>query len=148
MRNAFSSDTYVFTANSAGVMNDYRISQNASVLADRFTVKYQIGEATITIVDGTSTTKSLSTASQSFSGLPTIKIWGDGLMKYATPANGTKLWYVKIWQGGSLVRDMVPALASNGQGCLYDKVSAAFFKDVWGNAGDVVIHGTTNYIET
>ena len=38
-----------------------------------------------------------------------------------------KLYYCKIWQGDTLVRDFVPVLDTEGKACLYDNVSKEYF---------------------
>lgn len=37
------------------------------------------------------------------------------------------LYYCKIWQGDTLVRDFVPVLDTEGVACLYDNVSKEYF---------------------
>lgn len=38
-----------------------------------------------------------------------------------------KLYYCKIWDGETLVRDYIPVLDSNGVACLYDKVEGKYY---------------------
>jgi hypothetical protein len=38
-----------------------------------------------------------------------------------------KLYYCKIWQGDTLVRDFVPVIDTEGKACLYDNVSKEYF---------------------
>ena len=38
-----------------------------------------------------------------------------------------KLYYVKLWDKGVLVRDLIPVLDENKTACLYDKVSGQYF---------------------
>lgn len=38
-----------------------------------------------------------------------------------------KIYYCKIWENDTLVRDYIPALDNSGVVCLYDKVSATYF---------------------
>lgn len=47
-------------------------------------------------------------------------------------ANGSKmrLYYFKVYDSGSLVRDFIPVVDSKGVACLYDKVSSTFFYNV------------------
>ena len=65
---------------------------------------------------------------------------------YLFHGNGTdrnssiRIYYCKIWEDGSLVRDFVPAIDSNNVVCLYDNVSAAFFYNSGGGA-----LGSNNY---
>lgn len=80
-------------------------------------------------------------------------IWVDGVQKYNnTSFNGayisgttqavfadnfgngdiqehtsSKVYQLKMWQGGEIIRDFIPALDRNGVACLYDKVTEEFF---------------------
>ena len=38
-----------------------------------------------------------------------------------------RIYGLKIWQDGELVRDYVPVIADNGAPCLWDKVSKTLF---------------------
>lgn len=38
-----------------------------------------------------------------------------------------KFYYVKIWEGNTLVRDIIPVLDENGTPCVYDKVTKQYF---------------------
>lgn len=53
---------------------------------------------------------------------------------FAINSNGTiqrlssiKLYYLKIWDNDSLIRDFIPVLDSDGVACLYDKVEGKYY---------------------
>ena len=37
------------------------------------------------------------------------------------------IWYFKIYEGDTLVRDYIPVIDSSGRPCLYDKVEDKFY---------------------
>lgn len=39
----------------------------------------------------------------------------------------SKLYRLKMWQGGELIRDFIPVLDASGKPCLYDRVTEQFF---------------------
>ena len=73
----------------------------------------------------------------------TLKYTFSSLTDFTTPVNvaifanntngtianyaGAKLYYFKIYNGSTLVRDFIPAKDSNNVVCLYDKVTKTFF---------------------
>lgn len=61
----------------------------------------------------------------SISRTKTVGLFGSP--KYANAANDRiKIYYVKIWEGDNLVRDIIPVLDSNNIPCFFDKVNANF----------------------
>lgn len=47
-----------------------------------------------------------------------------------------RLYYMKIWDNGSLVRDYIPVLDENNVACLYDKVSGTYYYNA--GSGDFI----------
>jgi hypothetical protein len=43
------------------------------------------------------------------------------------PVDNLKIYYAKIWDNGTLVRDYIPVLDKSGVACLYDKVNKQFY---------------------
>ena len=43
------------------------------------------------------------------------------------PIDNLKIYYAKIWDNGTLVRDYIPVLDKGGVACLYDKVNKQFY---------------------
>lgn len=61
----------------------------------------------------------------SISRTKTVGLFGSP--KYANTNNDRiKIYYVKIWEGDTLVRDIIPVLDSNNIPCFFDKVNANF----------------------
>jgi hypothetical protein len=52
-----------------------------------------------------------------------------GMNKYGSVYKiaNMKLYYIKIWDNGTLVRDFIPVLDENNVACLYDKVSGTYY---------------------
>jgi len=64
-------------------------------------------------------------------------LFGGYTTDHVVPLQGTlKIFSVKIYDNGTLVRDMIPVLDSNNVPCMYDKVSATFFYNA--GTGDFV----------
>lgn len=89
---------------------------------------------------------SLSSTSSIFLFARHNPAYGDN--KANKPANA-RTHYCKIWQGGSLVRDMIPVLDWNYTPCMYDKITGQLFYNA--GTGDFVagreIH-QVEYIQT
>ena len=49
-----------------------------------------------------------------------------------------KLYYFKIWDNETLLRDFIPVEDENGQVCMYDKVSKTYFYNVDSSQGDFI----------
>ena len=61
----------------------------------------------------------------SISRTKTVGLFGSP--KYANANNDRiKIYYVKIWEGDNLVRDIIPVLDSNNIPCFFDKVNTRF----------------------
>ena len=77
----------------------------------------------------------------SYSGVP-----NTSKSIYLFHGNGTdrnssiRIYYCKIWENSSLVRDFVPAIDDSNVVCMYDKVSSSFFY----NSGSGVL-GSSSY---
>ena len=76
---------------------------------------------TVTGPSGTSTTNDNRTASD----LSPYPLYVFGMSYNGVKVDGAckaRLYYMKIWQNGNLVRDFVPGI-KGGEGCLYDRVN-------------------------
>ena len=82
----------------------------------------------------------------------TSNVSGQTLYMFATHSGSTidrqanaKIYYLKIKNGDTLVRDFIPVLGWDGKGYMYDKVSRQLF----GNAGtgDFVLGRQIHYVE-
>ncbi|MBR4856962.1 MAG: hypothetical protein IKU94_10110 [Bacteroidaceae bacterium] len=51
-----------------------------------------------------------------------------------------KLYYAKLWNAGTLVRDLIPVLDWNDRPCMYDKVSGELF---YNQGADEFLYGET-----
>lgn len=62
----------------------------------------------------------------SFSTSNTLHIcnYNEGSGKHE--AGNERIYYCKIWENGTLVRDFIPVLDSKGVACMYDKINDAF----------------------
>ena len=82
-----------------------------------------------------------ATATPTFN--PTTKLhlflaWNTVAYKDLAPGcwlDDAKFYGAKIWQGGELVRDIVPAVDSGGVACVYDKVSGTYLYKTATNTG-------------
>lgn len=91
-------------------------------------------------VDGvpqTTTNNYIATGSHVF------MLFARGASNSAENGNRTKgkLYYVKLWNKGELVRDLIPVLDEEGIACMYDNVSGEFFYNSGTGqfvAGDIV----------
>lgn len=64
-----------------------------------------------------------------------------------------KLYYFKIWDNETLLRDFIPVEDENGQVCMYDKVSKTYFYNVDSSQGDFIVGpiknaGDYSYVKT
>ena len=108
-----------------------------TALAD---VAYAAGAQHTIVADFEAASQSLAvdgatvkTASNTLSSGVTLGIFAmkrdDGTVAYNSKA---RLYALKIWKNGDLVRDFVPGV-KDGEGCLYDKVSDRCFFTVFGS---------------
>ena len=70
------------------------------------------------------------TSSGSLSGTSSIFLFARHNPSYDDKANkpaNARTYYCKIWQGGSLVRDMIPVLDWDMTPCMYDKITGQLF---------------------
>lgn len=49
------------------------------------------------------------------------------------PLNKTKLYYCRIYNGGTIVRDFIPVIKSGGIACLYDKKNSQYYDNAGSN---------------
>lgn len=112
-------------------------TQNASRLSiSNASRHYFIQDKNKFIIDN-STTQTLNTATFQTNYNMTIFAMNTGGTVGTYTLNGNRLYYMRIYDNGNLVRDFIPVLDSNNVPCLYDKVTKSFFY----NAGT----GTFNY---
>lgn len=62
-------------------------------------------------------------------GSHVFMLFARGASNSAEGGNRTKgkLYYVKLWNKGKLVRDLIPVIDEEGIACMYDKVSEGYF---------------------
>ena len=115
----------VFSCNTDAALSNvtYAAGAQHTIVAD-----FEAASQSLT-VDGTA----VKTASNTLSSGVTLGIFAmkrnDGTVAYPSQA---RLYSLKIWKNGDLVRDFVPGV-KNGEGCLYDKVSDRCFFTVFGS---------------
>lgn len=70
-----------------------------------------------------------TTNSYTATGSHVFMLFARGTSNSAEGGNRTKgkLYYVKLWNKGKLVRDLIPVIDEEGVICMYDKVSGEFF---------------------
>lgn len=82
--------------------------------------EYEFGNNYITNL-ATSTTQ-INTTVGSFSGQETLKVWGDKSVMY-----GSKIYYIEIYEGNTLIMDLRPCLDDYDVPCLYDEVGEDYY---------------------
>ena len=72
-------------------------------------------------------------------GSHVFMLFARGASNSAESGNRTKgkLYYVKLWNKGELVRDLIPVIDKEGVACMYDKVSGEFFYNQ--GTGDFIV---------
>ena len=65
----------------------------------------------------------------SFTGTNSIYLFArhSGSNTYANKPVNAKIWYCKIWDGDTLIRDFIPVLDKDNVPCMYDKVEDKFY---------------------
>lgn len=106
----------------------YNVGDRINIVKTSTQITFEVNGKTSTITDGTAT---FSTPYNMY--IFNINKAGELDGRYAK----MKLYYLKIYERGTLVRDFVPALDTNSVACLYDKVTGEYFH----NLGS----GTFNY---
>ena len=61
----------------------------------------------------------------------TLFVFGEHYSRSSGSFSKARLYYMKIWQGGVLVRDFVPGI-KDGDGCLYDRVNGKCYFSRYG----------------
>ena len=99
---------------------DYTIISDVHANSQTYTV---IGPS------GTITTNDTQTALDERPG--TLFVFGEHHSRSSGSYSKVRLYYMKIWQGGVLVRDFVPGI-KDGDGCLYDRVNGKCYFSRYG----------------
>lgn len=58
-----------------------------------------------------------------------------------------KIYYCKIWENDTLVRDFIPAFDSNNNACLYDKVENKYYNNANTSGGKFVVLTTSHPLD-
>lgn len=128
---------YGFSTN--GDTNDYRLFNyqskfyldmppssgriNGGTFSSNTDYNIEIGNCYVKDLD--TNTNIISTSVRTFNQTTqTMKVFFSG---YGSTYSNGKLYYLKIYDGGTLLRDYIPVLDGNGVPCLYDKVSQTFY---------------------
>lgn len=82
-------------------------------------ITFKNGSVTVNGVTKTFTTQN------AFTGAGYLTIFGAG----TTPCPGGEVYYFKIYNNGTLVRDFVPCINASGAAGLYDLVNGAFYSN-------------------
>ena len=108
----------------------YVIKTDTTPGAQSMTVSTDGGEAVEVLKDGVDYGSSYMTTTNTLFLLATHRAYDN---HFASPVNAT-LYGAKIWDGDELLRDFVPAVATNSAGVayagLYDKVAARIYKPI------------------
>ncbi len=110
----------------------YVIRTDTTPGAQSMTVSANGGEAVEVLKNGVDYGSDYMATTNTLSLLATHRAYDNN---FATPAEGT-LYATKIWDGDELLRDFVPAIATNSAGALYaglyDKVTGRIYKPLKG----------------
>lgn len=110
----------------------YVIKTDTTPGAQSMTVSANGGEAVEVLKEGVDYGSTCMATTNTLSLLATYRAYDNN---FATPAEGT-LYATKIWDGDELLRDFVPAVATNSAGVLYaglyDKVAERIYKPLKG----------------
>ena len=73
-----------------------------------------------------------------------FELFGYGGLNYLAP-KGTRLYLWKISLNGSVIADLVPARASDGQGCLFNVITGTYHHNL--GSGRMKVIGAPLYVE-
>ena len=50
--------------------------------------------------------------------------------QYYVEAGRSRVWYFRLYSDGTLIRDLVPACAPDGNGCMFDRLSRTYYRNM------------------
>lgn len=106
--------------------NNYYDSTLPHKLTDVYTYYMARGEQWVKNVSGTKVISSADTTLSTYSQQP-IALFGSYSSGTLQTAPLMRIYYCKIYDGDTLVRDFIPVLDENNVACLYDKVTETYF---------------------
>ena len=138
IRGGSASYSFFFADNSQGtyeqtLKSDYNTSRMGNLRTTNYyntKLKVDKNKNVTTVYDANTNAQitSMTHPSSSFSIYYNLLLFAGndgGTPRYST--DGLRIYSTKIYNNGTLVRDMIPVLDSNGVPCMYDKVNDQFY---------------------